>query len=54
MLSAIEDLSLEHLWIIYPGDKSYPLTPNITAIPLIETGRIILNTASGIQSEAQR
>lgn len=50
MTSAVGDLELDHLWVIYPGDKSYPLAPNITAIPLAETGRIILNTAPGMQS----
>ena len=27
-------LGLEHLWIIYPGDKQYSLTDTITALPL--------------------
>ncbi|MHC4162780.1 MAG: ATP-binding protein [Planctomycetota bacterium] len=31
---AIEDLSLEHLWVVYPGDKEYRLTDRITALPL--------------------
>jgi len=31
---AIEDLSLDHLWIVYPGDKEYALTEKITALPL--------------------
>ncbi len=30
----IEDLELEHLWVIYPGDREYPLTDTITALPL--------------------
>ena len=30
----IEDLGLEHLWVIYPGDREYPLTETITALPL--------------------
>lgn len=34
MLVAIEDLQLAHLWIIIPGNKSFPLRSNITAIPL--------------------
>ena len=33
---AIEDLDLEHLWIIYPGDQKYSLDDRITAIPLEE------------------
>ncbi|MCI0512433.1 ATP-binding protein [candidate division KSB1 bacterium] len=34
MLSAITDLKLTHLWIIYPGNQAYPLTPEITVLPL--------------------
>ena len=30
----IEDLGLKHLWIVYPGDREYPLTDTITALPL--------------------
>ena len=31
---AIEDLGLEHLWVVYPGDREYPLSERITALPL--------------------
>ena len=31
-----KDLQLEHLWVIYPGDKTYPLSEKITALPLRE------------------
>ena len=31
---AIEDLGLEHLWVIYPGDQRYALDHKITTIPL--------------------
>lgn len=31
---AIEDLRLEHLWVVYPGVTRYPLTERITALPL--------------------
>ena len=30
----IEDLGLSHLWVLYPGDREYPLTDTITALPL--------------------
>ncbi len=35
------ELTLDHLWIIYPGDETYPVTKNITALPLknLETVR---------------
>ena len=31
---AIENLGLDHLWVIYPGDQKYALDDKITAIPL--------------------
>jgi predicted AAA+ superfamily ATPase len=36
MLTALEDLSLEHLWVVYPGKEEYALHDQITALPLIE------------------
>ena len=38
MRIVIEDLGLEHLWVIYPGDLEYPLTQDITALPLKKIG----------------
>lgn len=34
MRIASSDLSLDHLWIIYPGNEIYPVANNITALPL--------------------
>ena len=34
MTTAMADLDLEHLWVVYPGDKEYPLGEKMTAIPL--------------------
>ena len=31
---ALQDLGLEHLWVIYPGTLRYALTDRITALPL--------------------
>ena len=36
----MQDLRLAHLWVVYPGDLSYPLTENITAWPLRKIGEI--------------
>ena len=33
---AIDDLGLDHLWIVYPGDQEYALSDKITALPLEE------------------
>ncbi len=40
-----EDLGLEHLWVLYPGDRAYPLADGITALPLKNIGEIELETA---------
>ncbi len=37
---AIDDLGLEHLWVVYPGNLRYPLTHRITALPLAEVHEI--------------
>lgn len=36
---AMEDLGLEHLWIIYPGKESYSLDKRITALPMAELNK---------------
>lgn len=40
MRSAIAELSLSHLWIIYPGTTSYQLDRNITVIPFSDLNKI--------------
>lgn len=34
MQSATKDLKLSHLWVIYPGKEKYPLSKNVTVVPL--------------------
>jgi len=34
MKIALENLELEHLWVVYPGKETYKLSENITAVPL--------------------
>ncbi|MCU0348221.1 MAG: DUF4143 domain-containing protein, partial [Saprospiraceae bacterium] len=34
MHQAIADLKLDHLWVIYPGEASYPIAENVTVMPL--------------------
>ena len=36
MHQSIEDLDMEHLWGIYPGDRKYALSEKITVLPLIQ------------------
>jgi len=38
MTSALADLELEHLWVVYPGDKTYRLAKNITVLPITKIG----------------
>lgn len=40
MHSAIEELSLAHLWVLYPGKESYKLDKNISVISLLNLKRI--------------
>jgi uncharacterized protein len=37
---AMDDLKLEHLWVIYPGKLRYAMTETITALPLREIHQI--------------
>lgn len=39
---ASEDLKLEHLWVVYPGTLRYPMTDQITALPLREIFDLVL------------
>lgn len=40
MRSSVSDLSLEHLWIVYPGSEAYPVEKNISTLPLPDLGKI--------------
>jgi predicted AAA+ superfamily ATPase len=41
MRVAINDLSLDHLWVIYPGENEYPVDEKISVIPLAQAGKIV-------------
>ncbi len=38
MRTALDDLSLDHLWVVYPGRHRYPVDERITAWPLEAVG----------------
>jgi hypothetical protein len=38
MAIATEDLELEHLWVVYPGDRAYPLAAKVSTLPLTQIG----------------
>ncbi len=40
MHSALSDLSLDHLWVIYPGMMCYSAHEKITMLPLAEIFRL--------------
>lgn len=42
MHSAIESLGLEHLWVVYPGERGYPLADRITVMPLKDMSSLSL------------
>jgi predicted AAA+ superfamily ATPase len=42
MHSAIESLGLEHLWVIYPGERGYPISDRITVMPLKDMNTLSL------------
>jgi len=37
---ALDDLGLEHLWVVYPGRDIFPMHPKITALPLSMLGEL--------------
>jgi predicted AAA+ superfamily ATPase len=34
MSIAVHDLDLKHLWVMYPGDRVYPMADKVTALPI--------------------
>ena len=43
----IDDLGLRHLWVVYPGNESYPLTDRITALPLSDVAEVTFGAVRG-------
>ncbi|OAN49042.1 hypothetical protein A6A03_06970 [Chloroflexus islandicus] len=40
MRIALNDLALDHLWVIYPGRQAYPLDTQITVLPLADVPQL--------------
>ena len=38
MASAMTDLELAHLWVVYPGDRAYPRAAGVSTLPVSEIG----------------
>ena len=47
MRTAISDLQLEHLWIVYPGDECYKLDETISVLSIEKIGSLIDQTKLG-------
>lgn len=42
MRIVIKDIELEHLWVVYPGEREFPLAERITALPLTRIDNVEL------------
>jgi predicted AAA+ superfamily ATPase len=40
MWTAIEDLSLDHLWVVYPGQHAYGVRENVTVWPVADVAKL--------------
>ena len=47
MRVALDDLELEHLFVVYPGDVAYPLDERISALPVTAIPRLPASLATG-------
>ena len=47
MRIALQDLHLAHIWIIYPGDQTYPLDEKITVMPLEQLSPLAAQLKAG-------
>ena len=47
MRVALEDLGLEHLWVVYPGDEGYVLDDRISVLPVAEIGSLAADITPG-------
>ena len=35
-MTALNDLKLDHLWVVHAGERRFPIKEDITALPLTE------------------
>ena len=38
--TAISDLHIDHVWLVYPGEYTFPIDKKITAIPLARVSEL--------------
>ena len=41
MRIALNDLRLDHVWLVYPGKSGYPIDSSISVIPLAEVPELL-------------
>jgi predicted AAA+ superfamily ATPase len=47
--TAINDLQLDHVWVVYPGEHSYPIEKKIAAIPLTKVSDLSAAIARSVR-----
>lgn len=52
MHTALADLGLAHLWVIYPGEKRYELTEKISVVPAAEISTLVDDLKAGTTPRA--
>ena len=54
MRVALDNLGLEHLWIVYPGDEAYSLDDRISALPVAGIPGLAASLATGASATGGR
>ncbi len=54
MRVALEDLRLDHLWVVYPGDETYVLDDRISVLPVAEIAALADELAHGNPGPVRR
>ena len=47
MHTALKDLGLGHLWVIYPGKDSYPLADRLSVLSITEVPALVNQFQTG-------
>ena len=47
MHAALNDLGLDHLWVVYPGSEEFPLAERMSALPITELPDFVRNLNAG-------
>ena len=53
MRVALNDLELEHLWVVYPGDEAYPLDDRISVLPIAGIPELARSLGGGKERSAR-